>query len=97
VEAPGAVTLVSMDGSATCRVDFRDELLQVSRDAVPVAGTPEVLIALQSTTGTVLQVDDFVAGQAVSIVTLPALHDWPAEARDVIGPRAFGLDAAVAP
>lgn len=97
VEAPGAVTLISMDGSATCRVDFRDELLQVSDDAVPVAATPEILIALQSTTGTVLQVDDFVQGQAVSIVTLPALHDWPAAASDVIGPGAFGFVAEAVP
>lgn len=91
VDSPGAVTLVSMDGSGTCRVDFRDELLQVSADAVPVAGTPGIIIALQSTTGAVLQVDDFAAGQAVSIVTLPALHRWPADAVDVVGPPAFGL------
>lgn len=95
VDSPGAATLVSMDGSATCRVDFRDELLQISYDGIPVAGTPEIIIALQSTTGAVLQVDDFAAGQAVSIVTLSALHRWPVGAAAVIGPPAFGLDTEI--
>lgn len=96
-DSPGAATLVSTGGSATCRIDFRDELLQVSRDGVVVAATPAIIVALQSATGTALQVDELVLGQAVSIVTLPALHDWPAGAEAVVGPPAFGLAAEPAP
>lgn len=88
---PGSITLEDPLSGSAARLDLLEEFLAVTVDGVTTASTPEVIVALDSTRGHVLSADQVRAGQPLVLMSLPSLHDWPAEAATLVGPRAFGL------
>ena len=91
-DEPGSITVTDLRGGATARIDHYDEFVAVSRDGVPVARSPEVIVALDSRTCAPLRADQIRPGHAVTLCSLDALHPWPA---GTVDPPAFGLDPEV--
>lgn len=89
---PGSITVSDRAAGSAARVDHLDEFLAVTVDGITRACTPDVVVGIDPTSGGVLSVGQVRPGQMLSLVSLPALHRWPASAADVVGPRAFGLD-----
>jgi DUF917 family protein len=89
---PGSITVTDRAAGSAARVDLVEEFLAVTVDGVTRACTPDVVVGIDPTSGGVLSVGQVRPGQMLSLISLPALHHWPASADDVVGPRAFGLD-----
>ncbi|GAA3645396.1 DUF917 domain-containing protein [Nocardioides ginsengisoli] len=89
---PGSITVTDRVAGSAARIDLLEEFLAVTVDGVTRACTPDVIVALDPTSGGVLSVGQVRPGQLLALVTLRALHAWPPEADAVVGPRAFGLD-----
>lgn len=87
---PGAVTMTDRSGS-TARIDHLDEFLAVTVDGAVTAASPEVIVALDASSCALLRVDQVHTGQGLVVFALPPLHDWPESARELVGPRGFGL------
>jgi hypothetical protein len=94
---PGSITLGDHGSGSTVRIDYLDEFLAVTMDGTTLACTPEVVVALDPRTRQPLRTDQIRLGQTLVLLTLPALHQWPDEARTVVGPPAFGLDLELVP
>lgn len=93
--APGSVTLTNLRSGSAARVDLLEEFLAVTVDGTTQASTPDVIVALDQSSGHLLGTDQVRLGQTLAIVTVPALHRWPDGAAAVVGPAAFGLDLEV--
>ncbi|MBM7520438.1 DUF917 domain-containing protein [Nocardioides nitrophenolicus] len=89
--APGTLTVIDGGDGAVVRVDHQEEFLATTVDGVPGASTPDVVAVLDNRSRRPLQVEEVRVGQAVVVCSLPALHTWPASARHLVGPSAFGL------
>ena len=89
---PGSITVTDRAAGSAARIDLLEEFLAVTVDGVTRACTPDVIVALDPTSGGVLSAGQVRPGQLLALVLLPALHPWPPSADDIVGPRAFGLD-----
>lgn len=89
---PGSITVSDRTTGSAARVDLLEEFLAVTVDGITRACTPDVVVGIDPTSGGVLGTTQIRPGQLLSLISLPALHPWPASADDVVGPRAFGLD-----
>ncbi|MBM0123741.1 S-methyl thiohydantoin desulfurase domain-containing protein [Pimelobacter simplex] len=88
----GSITVTDRATGSAARVDLLEEFLAVTVDGITRACTPDVVVGIDPTSGVVLSSGQVRPGQMLSLLSLPALHHWPASAMGVVGPRAFGLD-----
>ena len=87
-----AAELIDHDG-ALVRLVARSELLAVLRDGRLVAQSPEIIVAMDTISGAVLEVDDIRTAQHVDVIALPGPQWWqqsPARLA-AVQPAAFGL------
>ncbi|GIT81891.1 hypothetical protein LLS1_35600 [Leifsonia sp. LS1] len=87
-----AIQLDADDGSLL-RLVARSELLAVVRDGETTAASPEIIVALDSLSRDVLQVDGVTLARHVTVIALPAPEWWTRspERRSRVTPAAFGL------
>lgn len=87
-----SVELVGDDG-ALLRLVARSEFLAVTRDGETIAASPEILVAIDSVSGDVLQVDAVTLARHVRIVALAAPRWWSASTERLahVVPAAYGL------
>lgn len=88
-----AVQVEGDDGSLL-RLVARSELLAVVRDGETVASAPEIVVALDTLSRDILQVDGVTVARHVTVLALPA-PGWWTERDDRLAwvtPSAFGLD-----
>ena len=69
--ASGTLSLESIDGATSMRIDFQSENLVASQDGVPVVTVPDLINLIDLDTGLVLQSPDVIAGQQVHVVGEP--------------------------
>lgn len=87
-----AAELIDDDG-ALVRLVARSELLAVLRDGRLVAQSPEIIVAMDTISGAVLEVDDIRTAQHVDVIALPAPRWWQESPTRLaaVQPAAFGL------
>lgn len=89
------VSAIQLDGDdgALLRLVARSELLAVVRDGVTTAASPEIIVALDSVSGDVLQVDEITLARNVIVLALAAPAWWTAspDRERHITPAGFGL------
>ena len=87
-----SVELVGDDG-ALLRLVARSEFLAVTRDGETIAASPEILVAIDSVSGEVLQVDAVTLARHVRVVALDAPPWWLASTERLarVIPAAYGL------
>ncbi|MFF7684056.1 DUF917 family protein [Microbacterium sp. NPDC007973] len=87
-----SVELVGDDG-ALLRLVARSEFLAVTRDGETIAASPEILVAIDSVSGEVLQVDAVTLARHVRVVALDAPPWWLASTERLarVVPAAYGL------
>jgi hypothetical protein len=81
------------DGGVLLRLVARSELLAVVRDGVTTAASPEIIVALDSVSGDVLQVDEITLARNVIVLALEAPAWWTSspDRERHITPAGFGL------
>ncbi|WP_295842318.1 DUF917 family protein [uncultured Microbacterium sp.] len=87
-----SVELAGDDG-ALLRLVARSEFLAVTRDGRTIAASPDILVAIDSVSGDVLQVDEVTLARHVRVVALAApewWESWPERLVHVV-PAAYGL------
>ncbi|WJS90246.1 S-methyl thiohydantoin desulfurase domain-containing protein [Microbacterium testaceum] len=87
-----SVELTGDDG-ALLRLVARSEFLAVTRDGRTIAASPDVLVAIDTVSGDVLQVDAVTLARHVRVLSLPAPEWWresPERLAHVV-PAAYGL------
>jgi DUF917 family protein len=85
---------VDGDDGSLLRLVAGSELLAVVRDGETVAATPEIVVALDTLSRDILQVDGVTLARHVTVLALPAPSWWTereARRRRIV-PAAFGLD-----
>lgn len=89
---------VDGDDGSLVRLVAGSELLAVVRDGETVAATPEIIVALDTLSRDILQVDGVTLARHVTVLALPAPAWWTEreERRRRIMPSAFGLDGVEA-
>ena len=87
-----SVELTGDDG-ALLRLVARSEFLAVTRDGRTIAASPDILVAIDSVSGDVLQVDAVTLARHVRVVSLPAPAWWTAAAGRLahVVPAVYGL------
>lgn len=89
------VSAIQLDGDdgALLRLVARSEFLAVVRDGETTAASPEIIVALDSLSGEVLQVDGVTLARHVSVLALPAPAWWTASPERLrqVTPAGFGL------
>ncbi|MFE6646131.1 DUF917 domain-containing protein [Nocardioides sp. NPDC057772] len=88
---PGSITLIDRRSGSVVRVDHMEEYLAVTIDGRTIVRAPEVIVALDHRARCPIRTDEIRFGQSVVLATLSALHPWPPEAVEAVGPVAFGL------
>jgi len=84
---------VDADDGALLRLVARSELLAVVRDGETTAASPEIIVALDSISRDILQVDGVTLARHVTVLALPAPAWWTATADRLrhVTPAGFGL------
>lgn len=84
---------IAGDDGALLRLVARSEFLAVTRDGRTVAASPEILVAIDSVSGDVLQVDALTLARHVRVVALDAPSWWLASERRLsrVVPATYGL------
>lgn len=87
-----AIEIVGDDG-AVLRLVARSELLVMLRDGAVVAATPDIIVAVDSISRDILQVDGVTQSRHVTVMSLPGPSWWSAEPHRLphVEPAAFGL------
>lgn len=87
-----SVELTGDDG-ALLRLVARSEFLAVTRDGRTIAASPDILVAIDSVSGDVLQVDAVTLARHVRVVSLPAPAWWTDAAGRLahVVPAVYGL------
>ncbi len=87
-----SIELAGDDGTLL-RLVARSEFLAVTRDGVTIAASPEILVAIDSVSGDVLQVDALTLARHVRIAALDAPPWWLASTDRLarVVPAAYGL------
>ena len=98
--AKGKVIMEGIDNHAGCcmEVEFQNENLMASCNGKIVATVPDIITLVESETATAINTENLKYGQRVKVVGInvpPILRT--AEALDVVGPKAFGLDTDYIP
>lgn len=85
---------VEGDDGSLLRLVARSELLAVVRDGATVAAAPEIIVALDTRSRDILQVDGVTIARHVTVLALPAPAWWTDRADRLarVTPAAFGLD-----
>lgn len=84
---------LTRDDGALLRLVARSEFLAVTRDGLTLAASPDILVAIDSVSGDVLQVDEVTLARHVRVVALAAPEWWkgsPERLAHVV-PAAYGL------
>lgn len=89
------VSAIQLDGDdgALLRLVARSELLAVVRDGETTSASPEIIVALDSISRDVLQVDGVTLARHVTVIALPAPTWWTASPDRLrhVTPAGFGL------
>jgi DUF917 family protein len=89
------VSAIQLDGDdgALLRLVARSELLAVVRDGETTAASPEIIVALDSISRAILQVDGVTLARHVTVLALPAPAWWTASPDRLrhVTPAGFGL------
>jgi DUF917 family protein len=93
-----AIRLTGDDG-AVLRLVARSELLAFVRDGLTVAASPDIIVAIDTVSRDVLQVDAVTFARHVAVLALPAPGWWmhSAERLRHVTPAAFGLSGLEVP
>lgn len=93
-----AIELLDDEGTLL-RLVGRSELLAVLRDGHLVARCPEIIAAIDTISGDVLEVDDIKAAQHLSVLAMPAPDWWTRSPSRLaaVTPSAFGLSGLDVP
>lgn len=98
--AKGSVALEGLDSSAgdRCVIEFQNENLVCRVNDEVRATVPDLICVIESETGTPVSTEELRYGSRVTVVCLGAPAELKTdEALDVVGPRAFGLEADYRP
>jgi DUF917 family protein len=93
--ARGTILIEGLDAfaDARCTVDFQNENLLCRVDGEVRATVPDLICVIESETGTPVTTEELRYGFRVTVVCLGAPDELKtAEALEVVGPRAFGID-----
>lgn len=81
------------DLGATGRLRSQNEHLVIERDGVVLASAPDLIMVLDTDTGTPLTTEELRYGSRVTVIAAPCDPRWRSEdGLAVVGPRAFGYD-----
>lgn len=88
---PGSLTLSTRYSSEVVRIDHLDEFLAVTVDGKVVSRTPDIIIALESSSLKPLRSNEIRLGQNLTVFSIPPMHAWPDAAQSLVGTDGFGL------